>query len=426
VTARAGEGTLARLGALLARAQAQRPRIQRHADRVAGFFAPAVLCAAGVTALAWTLAGSPPLDTALVAASVLIVACPCALGLATPAAVAAAIGRAARLGVLVVRADALERCARVDGVLLDKTGTLTEGRLSLEAIAAAPGVEARDVLAAAAAAEGASTHPQAEAIRAAAAERGLAPREPARRETLPGRGVEAGPRDAPLRVGTARWLAASGVALPPALEEAAARHAAQGLSVCFVAEGARALGALALSDPPRADAREAVAALRRLGLRVDLASGDAAPAVELAAARADIEAPLAGVTPEEKLAWIEAQRAAGRRLLAVGDGINDAPCLGAADVAAAMARSSDVTLAAADLVVRSPRLSALPNAVALSRAALRRIHQNLGFALAYNAVAVPLAALGWLDPLPAAVAMSLSSLVVTGNAVRLLRWRPIA
>jgi Cu2+-exporting ATPase len=196
--------------------------------------------------------------------------------------------------------------------------------------------------------------------------------------------------------------------------------------VSLVAEGALALGALAFSDPPRADARDAVAALRAQGLEVALASGDAAPAVALAAARAVIEDARGGMSPEEKLAWIERARAAGHRVLAVGDGINDAPCLAAADLGAAMARSSDVTLAAADLVVRSPRLGAVANAVALSRAALRRIHQNLGFALAYNAIAVPLAAAGWLDPLPAALAMSLSSLVVTGNAVRLLRWRTVA
>ena len=426
VAARAREGTLARLTALLARAQAERPRIQRHADRVASVFAPAVLCAAAVTALGWTLAGARPLDTALVAASVLIVACPCALGLATPAAIAAAIGRAAGLGILVVRGDALERCAGVDCVLLDKTGTLSEGRLAVEAVAVAPGADEREVLEAAAAAEGASTHPVADAIRRAAQERGLAARDPARRQTLAGRGVEAGDPAAALRVGTRRWLAECGVALPAELEETAAKLAERGLTVVYVSEGARARGAIALSDPPRPDAREAVSALRGLGLAAFLASGDAGPAVALAAARAGIDGARAHVSPEQKVEWIREWRAAGHRVLAVGDGINDAAALGAADVGAAMARGADVTLAAADFVVRSPRLSALANAVALSRVTLRRIRQNLGFALAYNAVAVPLAAAGWLHPLPAAVAMSLSSLVVTGNAVRLLRWRPIA
>jgi cation transport ATPase len=340
--------------------------------------------------------------------------------------VVAAIGRAARLGILVVRGEALERIARVDHVLLDKTGTLTQGRLAVKEVLAAPGVRDEEVLAAAVSAEGASTHPLAEAIRAAASARGIAPRELARRETLAGCGVEAGDREAPLRVGARRWLESCGVAIPRELAEQAAKWSERGLLVTFAAEGARAVGALAVSDPPRDDAREAVAALRRLGLAIELVSGDALPAVRLAAEQAGIGAARAELSPDAKVARIRALRAEGCRVLAAGDGINDAPALAAADVGVAMARSSDVTLAAADLVVRSPRLSSLANAVALSRAALRRIHQNLGFALAYNAIAVPLAALGWLDPLPAAAAMSLSSLVVTGNAVRLLRWRPVA
>jgi Cu2+-exporting ATPase len=424
LTARAREGSLARLGALLIRAQAQRPAIQRHADRVAAVFAPAVLCAAAVTAGAHALAGRSALDTALIAASVLIVACPCALGLATPVAVAAAIGRAARFGVLIVRGDALERCARVDAVLLDKTGTLTEGRLALEAIATVPGESAAAVLAAAASAEGASTHPLAAAIRTAASDHGLAVAEQGRRAALAGCGVEAGDPAAPLRVGTQRWLAACGVAIPHELEEQAAKQADQGLSLAFVAQGTRALGVLAFSDPLRADARDAVAALRRLGLDVALASGDTHVAVALAAARADVANARAQLAPADKTAWLEELAAGGRRVLAAGDGINDAPALAAAHVGAAVGSSADVTLAAADLVVRSPRLSALADTVALSRSALRRIRENLGIALAYNAIAVPLAAAGWLHPLPAALAMSLSSLVVTGNAVRLLRWRP--
>jgi Cu2+-exporting ATPase len=426
VTARAREGSLARLGALLARAQAQRPAIQRHADRVASVFAPAVLCAAAATALLHALAGRPALETALIAASVLIVACPCALGLATPVAIAAAIGRAARLGILIVRGDALERCARVDAVLLDKTGTLTDGRLALEEIDAAPGCSNDELLSAAASAEGASTHPLAAAIRAAASERGIQAPEPERRATLAGCGVEAGDPEEPLRVGTQRWLAACGVEIPRQLAELAAKHAAEGLSLAFVAKGSRALGVLAFSDPLRPDAREAVAALRRLGLEVALASGDTESAVALAAARAGVETARAQLTPAQKVAWLEALAAGGRRVLAAGDGINDAPALAAAQVGAAMARGAGVTLAAADLVIRSPRLSALADAVALSRTALRRIRENLGIALAYNALAVPLAAAGWLHPLPAALAMSLSSLVVTANAVRLLRWKPIA
>jgi Cu+-exporting ATPase len=390
---------------------------------VAAVFAPSVLVAAAATAAFWALAGRPAGEVALTAAAVLIVACPCALGLATPAAVAAALGRAAALGILVKRGDALERCAEVDELLLDKTGTLSEGRFAVEAVVAAPGFEENEVLALAAAAEGASTHPLAEAVRAAAAERDLvvAPRTPCR--ALPGLGVEAGEGESCLRVGSRALLASARVAVGPELLEEAAKLADRGLSLAFVAEGSRAVGLLAVCDPPRADARQAVSRLRDLGLDVALVTGDHLGAARLAAVRAGIADVQAGVSPEGKVEVVRAARARGARLLAAGDGINDAAALAAADVGVAMARGADVTLHAADVVVRAPRLGALADLVELSRATLRRIRQNLAIALGYNALAVPLAAAGWLDPLPAAVLMSLSSLVVTGNAVRLLRWR---
>jgi heavy metal translocating P-type ATPase len=424
VTAPVGAGTLARLAALLERAQTRRPRIQRLADRVAGVFAPTVVGAALLTAAGWWLAGASPLDTALTAAAVLIVACPCALGLATPAAVTAAIGRAASLGILVKSGEALERCARVDAALLDKTGTVSEGCFAVEEIAPAPGSGADELLAAAAAAEGASTHPIAQALRRAAEARGLAVEEADARRALPGRGVEAELKETLLLVGTRELLASRGVTVARALEERATALAARGASLAWVARGAAALGVVALVDPPRADAREAVARLERLGLRLALVSGDHASAVRLAASRSGITDARAGVPPEAKVACVDELRAGGRRVLAAGDGINDAAALAAADVGVAMARGADVALHAADLVIRSPRLAALADAVELSRAALRRIRENLGFALAYNALAIPLAVAGLLQPLQAALAMSLSSLLVTANSARLLRWRP--
>ncbi|MDH5307064.1 MAG: cation-translocating P-type ATPase [Myxococcales bacterium] len=424
IRAAPGAGTLARLAALLEQAQSARPEIQRLADRVAAVFAPSVVAVAALTAAGWALSGAGWLETGLAATAVLIVACPCALGLATPAAVTAAVGRAACLGVLIKRGDALERLAGVDTVLLDKTGTVTEGRFAVEAIACAPGVEDEAVLRAAAEAEGASTHPVAEALRRAAEARAVALRERGPRRTLPGRGVEAGEGAACLRVGSRALLRENAVAIEAALDESGDKLAAQGLSLAWVAEGARALGVIGLADPQRADAREAVARLRALAPRVVLLSGDHAPAVALAAARVGIDETAAEVSPEAKLAWVERLRADGASILMVGDGINDAAALAAADVGVAMARGSDVTLHAADLVVQSPRLGAVADAAALSRATLRRIRQNLGFALAYNALAIPLAVLGVLQPLHAAIAMGLSSLVVTGNAARLLRWKP--
>jgi len=416
VTAPVSAGALARLAALLERAQAERPRVQQLADRVAAVFAPAVLVAAGGTAAVWALLGAPPLEIALTAAAVLIVACPCALGLATPAAMTAAIGRAASLGILVKSGEALERCAEVEVVILDKTGTLSEGEYRVLEVATAEGVEPAELLARAAAAEGNATHPVAAAIREAA---GPIELPDLVRQTVAGRGVLAGA----LRVGSLAFLAEAGLEPGPALREAGAKLAARGLTLAWVAEGARVLGVVGLADPPRADAAEAVARLRRLDLAVALVSGDHPLAVESASRHAGIPDARAEVAPAGKVERVRAARAAGARVLVAGDGINDAAALGAADVGVAMARGADVTIHAADVVIRSPRLGALPDLVALAREALRRVRQNLGIAVVYNAVAVPLAATGVLEPLPAALAMSLSSLVVVGNSVRLLRWK---
>ena len=425
ISAAAGEGTLARMAALLERAQTERPRVQRLADRVAAVFAPAVLLAAAATALGWTLAGAPPLQVAMTAAAVLIVACPCALGLATPAAIAAALGRAASLGVLVKSGDALERCARVDTVLLDKTGTLTEGRLAVEQVVAAEGASEDEVLACAAAAEGTATHPVAAALRAEAERRGVAGcGAPQQHRALAGRGVVAGEGSQRIAVGSRALLEELGLPLGADLDAAARALAARGASLAFVVAGERAIGVAALVDPPRADARRAVERLRALGLEVAVVSGDHEQAVRLAAQRAGVAEACAGVRPECKVEQVRARRAAGARLLVAGDGINDAAALAAADVGVAMGRGADVAIHAADVVVRAPRLTALPDTIELSRAALRRIRENLALAVLYNAVAVPLAAAGALEPLAAAIAMSLSSLAVTANAVRLLRWRP--
>ena len=424
VTAAARAGTLARIAALLERAQGERPRLQRAADRVAAFFAPAVLIVAAFTALGWQLAGAAPLEVALAAGAVLIVACPCALGLATPAAVSAALGRAAELGVLFKSGEALERCAGVESAILDKTGTLSEGRLAVEEVVAAEGESEDTVLAVAAAAEGASTHPVAAAIRRAVDVRGLAAPERSPRRARPGLGVEAGEGTDRLLVGARGLLREHEVALEASLEESGSKLAQRGASLAWVARVGRALGVIGLVDPPGEDAAEAVRRLRGLGLDVSLVSGDHAAAVALAAARAGIEAWSAEVPPEGKVAAVRARRAAGARVLVAGDGINDAAALAAADVGVAFAQGADVSLQAADLVVRAPRLGAVADAVELARSALRRIKENLALAVLYNACAVPLAAAGVLRPLTAAIAMSLSSLVVTGNAVRLLPWRP--
>jgi Cu+-exporting ATPase len=382
-----------------------------------------VLVIAAATALGRFALGASLLDSALAAAAVLLVACPCALGLATPAAITAALGRAARLGVLVKSGDALERCARVKRVVLDKTGTLTAGSFELRELLPAEAVSQSQLLAAAAEAEGEATHPIAAAIRRAAD--GVKSSSIARR-TSPGCGVLAGEGATALRAGSAAFVAEGGAVFAWALRERAAALALEGHTLVFVARGADPLGALALWDAPRPDAAAAVARLGRLGVRVELVTGDHAEAAALAARVAGIEAVVAGASPEAKVERVRAARAAGEITLFLGDGINDAAAMAAADVGVAMAAGADVTLHAADAVIAAQRLGAAADLIELSRATWARVRENLTLAVAYNAIAVPLAVTGVIGPLSAAIAMSLSSLAVTGNAIRLLRWKPSA
>jgi Cu2+-exporting ATPase len=424
VTAGTREGTVARLCALLERAAGDRPRVQRMADRVAAVFAPTVLLISIGTALFWALRGAPALDVALTAAAVLIVACPCALGLATPAAVTAAVGRAARLGILVKSGEALERTAALDHVVLDKTGTLTDGRFAVTALLTGEGTSETELLAAAAGAEGRSTHPLAAGVRRAAESRGV-PAEPCdERSARPGLGVEAASPRGRLRVGTPALVAEAGAPVPRTLAARAGELEARGVTLAWVCRGDVLLGVVGLTDQVRADAAEAVARLRSLGLSSELVTGDHERSARTAAAAAGIDALAWSQAPEAKVERVRSARASGDGVLVAGDGINDAAALAAGDVGVAFASGSDVTLHAADCVIQSARLGALADWVELSRATVRRIRENLGFALLYNAIAVPAAVAGVLDPLHAAIAMSLSSLVVTGNSVRLLRWRP--
>ena len=420
-------GTLARLAAVLERAQAERPQIQRLADRIASVFAPTVVVLAAATAIAWTLAGSGAFEAALAASAVLIVACPCALGLATPVAITVAVGRAASLGILVKSGEALERCAAVDKALLDKTGTITPGNVAVTAVEAAEGFGPDEVLQLAALAEGASTHPVARAITRTATAKGraasLAGVTEGDRSNRPGRGVAYECAERRILVGSAGFLESEGVSIPEALGDAGRALAEEGQSLAWVASEGAAAGVIALIDPPRDDAREGIARLRALGVEPELLTGDHRAAAERVAALAGIDRQRAGVSPEDKLAAVRREQEGGARVLAVGDGINDAALLAAADVGCAMSCGADVTLHAADVVVRAPRVTAIPELVELARATFGRIRENLGFALLYNALAIPLAATGRLDPLWAAVAMSASSLAVIGNAARLQAWK---
>lgn len=413
VTASGGATRLASVAAALQRAALARTPWVRLADRVAAAFVPAAIALAAAGALGWTLAGDPHrgLQAAL---AVLVIACPCALGLATPAALAAAVGRAARAGVLVRDGAALEALARARAVVLDKTGTLTTGRLRVAAVQPAPGLAAEDLLALAAALERGVQHPVAEALAQAAAALPALP--VAGVVARPGAGVEGRLGARRLAAGSARWLRELGIAVPDHDEE-------PGLAVEVAADG-RWLGRILLADALRAEAPAALARLATLGLEPVLASGDRAAEVRRIADLAGIAAAHHGCSPEDKAALVARLEAAGRPALAIGDGINDAPMLARARVGAAIDGGADIAALSGALVLGGPRpLSAAADAVALARAARRVIRQNLAWAAAYNVCAIPAALSGHLDPAWAAAAMAGSSLLVLGNSLRLARWR---
>jgi Cu+-exporting ATPase len=427
------ETALARIVDAVERAQGSRAPVARLADVVSGYFVPAVLAIAAATFAAWF--ALDPSGGGFAAAlerfvAVLVIACPCALGLATPAAVAVGTGRGAELGVLIKGGEALEAASRVDVVLLDKTGTLTEGAPSLADVVVAPGAAGDEaaLLAAAAAAEAPSEHPLARAVVEGARARGVrvAPAEAFRSE--PGAGVEAVVGAERVRVGTAAWVARGGADAGP-LEAEAERLAALGRTPFFVAREGRLAGLVAVTDRPAEGARRAVVALGALGLEVAMVTGDREGVARAVAAELGIDHVYAGVSPEGKAAVVADLRARGRVVAMAGDGVNDAPALAAAHVGVAAGRGTDVAVAAADVALLRGGIGALPLAFELARATLRTVRQNLFWAFVYNVVGVPLAAgllypvTGWqLSPVVASAAMSLSSVSVLANSLRLRRF----
>jgi P-type Cu+ transporter len=443
--AEVGEKTqLAQLIALVGRAQAEKAAIQRLADRVSGVFVPLVLVAAALTLAGWLLAGAAAEQAFSAGLAVLIIACPCALGLATPAALVAACGRGAQLGIFVKGHQALESSGLIDTVVLDKTGTITSGQMTVTALAATPGTEQAEVLRYAGAVERASEHPIAAAISAAATAatsaeaietsviRGAAMGAASVREAhgpavdgfqaLPGlgaRGVVDGRR---VVVGRERLLRDLGFAIPPGLAGQWAQWEQVGRTAVLVGWDGQLRGALAVGDTVKPSAAAAVAGLRGLGLRPVLLSGDNEATARAVAAAVGIDDVLAGILPADKAAAIRDLQARGHRVAMVGDGVNDAPALAAADLGMAIGAGTDVAISAADLILLNPDLSVVPEAIALARAARKTIRRNLAWAFGYNVAAVPLAALGFLNPLIAAAAMTMSSVLVVANSLRLRRF----
>ncbi|HVA36864.1 MAG TPA: heavy metal translocating P-type ATPase [Candidatus Dormibacteraeota bacterium] len=415
-----GAGTvLARIVAVVREAQGSRAPVQRLADRVAGVFVPVILAVAALTLVGWMIAGHPWSEALIAAVAVLVVACPCAMGLATPTAIMVAVGVGAQRGVLFKGAESLERIGGVEAVVFDKTGTLTRGRPEVVGAHGADGVDERELLAVAAAVERASSHPLAAAIVRAAQERGIALPRASESVAERGRGVRALVEGREARVGTRAFLSDDGVSaeslerlLPPMREDA---------SVAYVARGEQFLGEIEIADTLRPTAREAVAALHERGITTALVSGDRREAAEAVARAAGIDRALGEVSPEGKAEFVRALRGEGRRVAFVGDGINDAPALASADVGLAMGGGTEIAMEAADAAILSGDPRAVAAAIDLSRATMRTIKQNLFWAFAYNVVLVPLAVVGIVHPVMAAAAMGFSSLFVVGNSLLLRR-----
>jgi len=408
----AAESVLARMQRLVEDAQRDKPPTQKLADRISGVFVPVVLTGSVLTFLAWWLLDGNFGTAVLSGVAVLLVACPCAMGLATPVAMMVGTGRASAMGILVRSGDALERLARADMVVFDKTGTLTERFAHVTGVAAVPGVPDDRVLAMACAVEAESEHPIAVAICGAARPLGRATDV----EVLPGAGVLGTVDGYRVRVGR---LDAS--AAPPSLAAAISSYQDRGDTVVSVTCDDRTVGVVAVATPIRPDAAPAIATLHRIGLKTAILSGDATPAVANVASTLDIDWARGGLSPSEKLDELRAMQGDGHRVMMVGDGVNDAPALAAADVGCAVGSGSESALANSDVALLGSDLEGVPAAVGIAGATSAVIVQNFGWAMGYNISALPLAAAGLLDPLVAAVAMGFSSLVVVLNSLRLVR-----
>jgi Cu+-exporting ATPase len=427
---RVGADTLlSQIVRMVSEAQRTRAPIQRLADRVSGWFVPAVIVVAVATFVAWSQLGPEPrLAHALVnAVAVLIIACPCALGLATPISIMVGTGRGARAGVLIKQADALETLAKVDTIVVDKTGTLTEGKPRLVSVQPARGAQEHELLRIAAGLERQSEHPLSSAILAGAQERGIEPAAVREFRSVTGEGVVGMLDGVVVAIGNAKLMAAGG-ANPAAVDARAEELRKQGQTVVFVARGDELLGLLGVADPIKDSARDAVDALHAEGLRVVMLSGDNAVTAGAVASVLGIDEVHADVSPEQKGDAVQRLQAEGRTVAMAGDGINDAPALARAHVGIAMGTGTDVAMQSAGVTLVSGDLRGIVRARRLSRATVRNIRQNLFFAFFYNALSVPVAAgllyplTGWLlSPMLASAAMSVSSVSVIANALRLRR-----
>jgi Cu+-exporting ATPase len=419
VTAVGAESMLSRIVRMVAEAQGAKAPIQRLVDKISAIFVPAVLVVALVTVAGWVVAGHGWEAAILHAVAVLVIACPCALGLATPTAIMVGTGVGAKNGILIRDAVALETAGTTTIMAFDKTGTLTIGKPSLNEVAAA-GIAREEALALAAALQGGANHPLAHAVTEAAATLRL----PTARDlaTLPGRGVAGVVDGRSLLLGNARLMQERGIDVA-ALRDAADRLLAQGNSLSYLAEGNRVLALLAFGDAPKPGVHAALAALRKLGIRSLMLTGDNAAAARHLAEEIGLDDIRADLLPQDKVKAVTDLRAEGAVVAMVGDGINDAPALAAADLGIAMATGTDVAIETAGIALMRGDPLLAPAAIDLARATKRKIVQNLVWAFLFNVLGIPLAALGGLTPIIAGAAMAASSVTVVTNALSLNRWR---
>jgi Cu+-exporting ATPase len=426
-----GETLLSQIVHLVAQAQRSRAPVQRLVDKVSAVFVPVVLAVAIAAAVLWALVGPPPelAHAVVVAVSVLIIACPCALGLATPMSIMVGIGRGATEGILIKDAAALERLEKVTTVVVDKTGTLTEGKPRLQRVVPVPGVDPLDVLRAAAAAESASEHPLARAIVEGAAAQGERVASADGFDSDPGLGVWATVSGKQVLVGNVRLMERHGVDVAE-LAESAAQERAGGATAVYVAIGERAVGLLVIADAIKATTPEAIAKLEAAGVKVIMLTGDDAATARAVGKTLHVDDVFADVLPHDKARIVKELQAKGEVVAMAGDGVNDAPALAQADVGIAMGTGTDIAMESASVTLVKGDLRGIVRALALSRRTMRNIRQNLVFAFGYNALGVPVAAgvlypgFGLLlSPVIASLAMSLSSVSVIANALRLRRVR---
>jgi Cu+-exporting ATPase len=412
--------TLAQIVRLVEAAQTNKAPMQKLADRISGVFVPVVLVVAALTAIGWYVATGDIVQSLVPAVAVLVIACPCSLGLATPTAIMVGTGLGAKRGILIKNGEALERGKSIDVVMFDKTGTLTEGKPKVQEIVPATGMTIEEVLRAAASVEALSEHPLAQAIVREASGRNLTLEKPQGFTSISGKGAKASLSQGEVIVGSPRLIAETGAELA-SLSAAAERLETEGNTVVAVARGKEVLGLIAIADSIKSDAKDAIAALQARGISAVMITGDNRRAAQSIAKALGISEVRAEVLPQEKADEVKRIQAQGKRVAFVGDGINDAPALAQADLGIAIGTGTDIAIEAGQIVLVKGSPAKVIEAIDLSKVTFRTIQQNMFWAFFYNVAAIPLAALGLLNPMIAAGAMAFSSLTVVGNSLRIRR-----